>query len=220
MERKVIFIPGVGADERAFSQLEIKGAFKKVYANWIPLQSSGMSFESYCIRLTEHYKIDREDILIGLSFGGLVAQQIGRTLENQHVILLSSFRNRKDLRNIWNLALRMKLYKLLPSQKIRFIVDVASLFLHTWRRRSGSVLKEMLSDADFKLIKWSLRMIERSDLSDSYKSGYLSLVGDKDLLIKQWSDSQMKINGGSHFMVHDKADLVAKQIENYLNSTS
>ena len=214
MNRRVVYIPGIGADQRAFSQLNVLGNYTHVYANWLSLKNPGESFDAYCRRLVEHYCITKDDILIGLSFGGLVAQKIASSLGNTKVVLVSSFRNSSDLKLLWKYCLRLKLHVVLPSGQIPLLPEVASAFLHSWRRKNSQVLKEMLKDADFKLIKWSLKQINQVDLVADYRPQFLSLIGDRDLLIRSWGAAPIK--KGTHFMIYHKAASCKRLIDAYI----
>jgi len=43
--------------------------------------------------------LKKGDLLIGLSFGGLMAQQIAQIVGQDRIILISSFRTKDDLRH-------------------------------------------------------------------------------------------------------------------------
>ena len=216
MTGRIVYVPGIGADHRAFSRLKTAPDQPQVYADWLSLESTDESFETYCKRLVDHYKITNEDTLIGLSFGGLVVQQIAKVHGNKQVILVSSFRNRSDLKVLWTYCLKFKLYRLVPAFQLPLLAEVASPFLHSWRRKESKILREMLKDANFKLIRWSLKQIALIDLKSTYHRRYLSLIGDKDLLIRTWCSDEMIIPDGAHFMIYTKAEAISGKINAYL----
>ena len=93
-------ISGLGADRTAFSNL---GEFTKSELNYIDWISNfnDESLQSYVKRLIDINTVKTEDTLIGLSFGGLVAQEMARQLNIKTVILISSFRDKNDLKPIF-----------------------------------------------------------------------------------------------------------------------
>ena len=68
------FISGLGADKKAFSKLGDFGT-NKIFIEWLR-NHDNESLHSYCQRLIDQYNIQQGDLLVGLSFGGLIAQQI------------------------------------------------------------------------------------------------------------------------------------------------
>lgn len=217
MNPRIVFIPGVGADRRAFTKLQLTENYVPVYADWIPLERKTESFESYCSRLIKTYQIVETDILVGLSFGGLVAQQISLKLKIRKVILLSGFRNKTDLRWLWNFCLTRKLYRIVPNKNTTLIISIARFFLHSWRKKSAKVLGDMMKDSDFTFIKWSLKQIESVDLKHNYQENYLSLIGSGDLLIKSWTSEEFIIEKGTHFMVYDQAKTINDAMIRYIS---
>jgi len=111
--KRIVFISGLGANELAFSAL---GEFPlpTYCAEWIQEQD-GESLQDYAVRFMAHHEIHTSDILVGLSFGGLLSQVIAQHNGNEHVILLSSFRDKNDLKNPFRLGLKWSLYKLSPA---------------------------------------------------------------------------------------------------------
>lgn len=215
---KIAYISGIGADKRAFDRLKIEGSFEHVYMDWIPLNSQNESFDSYCHRLIIAYDIKADDVLIGLSFGGLIAQYIAKLLGNEKVVLLSSFRNKADLQPLFHWGLKLNLYKILPSIRIPILSDLTAFFLNSWSSKSRVVIKEMLKSADFKFINWSIKQIHKIDLISTFNTGYLCLVGNNDKLVSHWT-SLIPLDKGSHFMVYDLAERISEKVNSYLRET-
>lgn len=213
---KIIFISGIGADKRAFSNLRISNKLEHIYAEWLPLERKNESFESYCNRLILKYEISSEDILIGLSFGGLVSQEIAKKLRNKQVILISSFRNKSDLKPIMYYGLKLKLNRLLPPFRIPIVSDLIAYLLNSGKKESKKVLADMLKVADFRFINWAIRQIDQVDLKSNYKEHYLSFTGTNDKLVSNWSHKH-SIDAGSHFMVFDKAEQISDESNLYIN---
>ena len=216
LTKRIIYISGIGADGRAFSKLDIEGGCEHVYVEWIPFEKSE-SLDSYCLRLIEAYSIGPEDALVGVSFGGLLSQKISTLLGNQKVVVLSSFRSKKDLRILWNYCLRLRLHFLFPPFRIPFISVLVTVSLNARSLESRQTTTAMLKNSDFKFIRWALQKIAKADLKDVFSENYLVLNGDRDILVKNWQvQNATTIRGGSHFMVFDHAAQISPIIQRYL----
>src|SRR5687768_12603951 len=94
MMQKVYFISGLGADERAFSFLDL-GFCEPVFIPWVrPLE--GETVPAYAVRLKERIPEDFP-IIVGLSFGGMVAVEIGKAFPCKKIVLLSSAKTQKEI---------------------------------------------------------------------------------------------------------------------------
>ena len=72
------FISGLGADERVFQFLDLPGIEKK-FIRWIE-PGKNESIHSYSLRLIDQIQQNEDLVLVGISFGGMVAQEIASCL--------------------------------------------------------------------------------------------------------------------------------------------
>ena len=155
---------------------------------------------------------------MGLSFGGLVAQQIADILKPDYVILISSFRTKDDLKIQFSSGLKLKLHKLMPEMKSEFIGTIVANYLNSGTNQSKSALKAMLSSTDMKLMKWSLEKIYEQNNPLAIDVKKYSLIGSIDRVVKPWKiESTYLVEGGSHFMVYDKAEEISDIIRGIVN---
>ena len=175
------------------------------------------SLYDYAKRMIDKYGIEQADIVVGLSFGGLVAQQIGEIIKLDFIILISSFRTKDDLKIHFSSGLKMKLHKLMPEMKSELIGSMVATYLNSGSKISVPVLKEMVMSTDMKLMKWSLEKIYEQDVLLAPDILKYSIIGDKDKVVKPWIiETTYIVEDGSHFMVFDKAKEVTKIISSII----
>ena len=74
---KAYFIPGLAADKRVFRHIQLPGNFTPVFLEWIaPIKDE--TLPQYAYRLAEQIEINEPFIIIGLSFGGMLAVEIAK----------------------------------------------------------------------------------------------------------------------------------------------
>ena len=74
----VHLVSALGADSIIYSNIQLDPSFKTNHVKWIkPLK--GESLRAYSIRLVRINNITENDIVIGTSFGGIVATEIVTT---------------------------------------------------------------------------------------------------------------------------------------------
>ena len=210
------FISGLGADKTAFQNLSDFGT-NKIMIEWLSNEPKE-SLYHYSERIIEKYGITSADILVGLSFGGLVVQQIADILKPDYVILISSFRTKDDLRIQFSTGLKLKMHKLMPEIKSEVIGSMVANFLNSGSSQSRSALKAMLASTDMKLMKWSLEKIYEQHEPLASEITKYSLIGNKDRIIKPWKiETTYIIESGSHFMVFDMAAEVSAIIREIID---
>jgi hypothetical protein len=115
---KVYFIPGLAADGRVFHRIRLPQGFEPVFLDWLdPL--AGESLRNYAVRLGGCIDTGSPFILVGLSFGGMLASEISRILQPGKVILLSSIPEARHLPAYFRLAGKLKLDEAVPVGAIK-----------------------------------------------------------------------------------------------------
>lgn len=108
----VYFMPGMCANPLIFERIKLSSNFKPHYLNWIsPLKNE--SLQDYVIRLSKYIK-HKDSILVGVSFGGVIVQELSKILKIKKVVIISSVKSNKELSNSMKFAKKTKSYKLLP----------------------------------------------------------------------------------------------------------
>ena len=82
----VYFMPGMCANSMIFERIELSSNFKSHYLDWIPPQKNE-SLSNYVIRLSKNIKHENS-ILIGVSFGGIIVQELSKILKIKKIIII------------------------------------------------------------------------------------------------------------------------------------
>ncbi|HBW82083.1 MAG TPA: alpha/beta hydrolase, partial [Sphingobacterium sp.] len=114
---KIYVISGLGVDQRVFSKIDF-GSLDLTYLDWItPVPNEPLSI--YAKRISTKITA-KNPILVGLSFGGMLAIEIAKIIETKQIILLASAKGRHELPKLYRLAGRLKINKLVPSPLLKF----------------------------------------------------------------------------------------------------
>lgn len=110
--KEVYLIPGLGADQRVFDFLDLS-SFSCHYLSWIePFKDE--TIESYAGRLSTQIK-SAQPIIVGVSFGGIMAIEIGKQLKADKIIVISSARTKHELPWFARCIGIFRLHKLVPK---------------------------------------------------------------------------------------------------------
>jgi pimeloyl-ACP methyl ester carboxylesterase len=84
------FISGLGADMRIFEKIQFSDSFKLIFIDWIvPIKNEPI--RDYATRLSHSINTAEPFVIIGLSFGGMIATELSTIVVPQKTILLKYF---------------------------------------------------------------------------------------------------------------------------------
>lgn len=107
-------MPGMAANPTIFDKLELPTAiFEKHFLDW-SVPDKDMSLEDYALKMS--HQIKHEDaVLIGVSFGGILVQEMAKHIKVEKVIIISSVKSNSELPKRMIFAKYTKVHKLLPT---------------------------------------------------------------------------------------------------------
>jgi pimeloyl-ACP methyl ester carboxylesterase len=209
--RRIFFFTGLGADERAFTSLKINAPFQKIYVSWLPPEENE-SLIAYARRLSIKYNIRKEDILIGLSFGGMVVTEISRDIKPSLTLLISSASTRQELPLPYKIAGFLHLDTLLPAQLLSRPGRLKHYLFGLKKPEQKKLFDEIITGADVNFTRWAISRIVRWNNKDRPQNLF-KIHGTADRILPiHPATTDFIISGGSHFLTWEKADEVSEII--------
>lgn len=212
---KTIFcISGLGADERAFSKLNLPGYQLKVIQWKIPVPEE--TLEAYAMRM--RHEIDENNpVLIGLSFGGIVCIEIAKQVPVEKIIIISSIKNKNELPLWMKLAAKSKLNRVFPMRSYKITVPVQNYFLGVKTQEEKNIVTVSRRRANITYTNWAVnKIINWKNLWQPPKLYHIHGSSDKMFPIKKIKADAVVRNGG-HFMIMNRADEVSNLLLHFLN---
>ena len=200
---KCYAISGLGADKRAFKYLDCKSNFTHI--DWLnPMRKESLT--SYCQRLSKQIDQSEPFILIGLSFGGLIACEISKLIKPKQLILISSLVGVRDLPLILRIVSYIQIHRIIPLAFLRPPMFVFYWLFSINNKSSKKLLKGIIRGTDLKFLKWAIRQILELKVSYNPKN-LIRIHGKRDRIIplKINADNINWIEDGGHFMIVQKA---------------
>lgn len=194
---KLYVLSGLGVDNRVFDTFEFKNT-NMVFISWItPLQND--TLPSYAARIAEQIKEDYF-MLMGLSFGGMVAVEIAKIRHVKKVILLASAKGRKELPPLYAFIGKYKLHQWMPTFLLKRCNGITYWFFGVQTKEDKYLLKEILSDTDCTFLTWAIDAILNWK-NEEFPSNLIHIHGNKDRILPcKYIAYDYLIVGGSHFM--------------------
>ena len=211
----VYIFSGLGTDERVFQFIDFSG-FTVSYINWIsPLK--GETIQSYARRITKQIHHDLP-ILIGVSFGGIMAVEVAKLIPTEKIILISSAKTKYELPLYYQIAGALGLHKLLPTRLLKHHNHFADWLFGIKSRRDKDLLAAILHDTDKDFLQWAI------DAAATWNNKHLHtnlihLHGTADRILPYlFIKSAIPVAFGGHFMTVTKAGLLTNMLRNALSS--
>jgi pimeloyl-ACP methyl ester carboxylesterase len=196
---KVVYLlGGLGADERVFHSLDLSG-FQTFFLDWIgPVASD--TLESYSQRLSEQIK-HPTPLLVGVSFGGMIAVEISKKVKVEKVILISS-----SISLPWHLKLAgvLKLQYLMPPSIFKRADFLIYWLFGVTQVEERQLLTTIINETDEQFLKWAINGILKWKPQVT-SHDVVQIHGSNDRILPAPSQVDYLIDGGGHFMIVSKA---------------
>ena len=107
-------MPGMAANPSIFDKIDLPGeTFEKHFLDWT-VPDKNISLEDYALKMSRLVKHD-DAVLIGVSFGGILVQEMAKHIKVAKVIIISSVKSNLELPKRMIFAKYTKVHKLLPT---------------------------------------------------------------------------------------------------------
>jgi pimeloyl-ACP methyl ester carboxylesterase len=213
LTKKLYIFSGLGADETVFQLLDFPG-YSVTFIKWINPKKDE-TIEAYASRISEQI-ITTKPLLIGLSFGGMVALEVAKQIETEKIILISSAQSREEIPWYYRIAGKLKLHKLLPTSLLKSSNFITNWFFGAFSTFDKQVLKQVLKNTDSVYLKWAIEKIV-SWTNQRKLDNVLHIHGDKDKILPINSvKCDFVIKDGGHLMTLNKAEELSKIIRGNL----
>lgn len=213
---KIYILSGLGVDKRVFDKIDF-GDLDVEFVDWImPLKNE--SLENYAERISR--KISTENpVLIGLSFGGMVAVEISKIIKTKKIILIASAKNKFELPKFNRISGKFGLNKLIPKSLFKKQNFFTNWLFGIETESEKLLLKNILKDTDPEFFSWAINEIVNWK-NEINPENLIHIHGNKDRIIPFKNvRADFVIEGGGHFMTVNKPQEIQNIIFNLMKSS-
>lgn len=153
----VYCVPGLAADVNIFEFIQFPEEFVKHTIAWkMPLEEE--SLKGYAKRMAAEVKNDNA-VLIGVSFGGIMVQEMSAFLNLKKLIIISSVKSKNELPVRLQVIKTTKLYKLIPTALIGKIKQWEQLVYGDTAKKIAQAYQKYLTVTDKKYLDWAIENV-------------------------------------------------------------
>jgi hypothetical protein len=200
----IYFLSGLGANYSAFKYLTFSANCKVVFIDWL-LPHKNESIKNYAKRIAEKINTQEPFILVGLSFGGMLATEIIGFVTPQKTILISSVARRQELPLYYKMAGNLGLNKLFPAAVIKKGNWFINWLMGVSKIKDKDLVQEILAASNPEFSRWAINEIVNWK-REVAPANIIRIHGNKDriLPIIKFKPQYLIIDGG-HFMIANRA---------------
>lgn len=199
----VYLMPGLAASVQIFDRIVLpEETFEIFLLEWqIPLDNESLS--DYAKRMTQNIT-QPNPVLIGVSFGGILVQEMAHFLNTRKVIIISSVKSNLEFPRRMKVAKTTKAYKLIPTN---LLANIESLSKFSFGEKINQRLKlyeKFLAVRDKRYLDWALEQVfmwKRTTVDEKV----IHIHGDADDVFPlQYIKNCIVVKGGTHVMILTK----------------
>lgn len=200
----VYLMPGMAANPSIFDGIKLPAAsFEMHTLEWF-VPDKGMSLSAYAEKMSLKIK-HKNPVLIGVSFGGILVQEMSRHIKISKLIIVSSVKTSTELPKRMLFAKYTKAHKLLPTALVNNVELLAKYAFGETVTKRLELYEKYLSVRDKKYIDWSLdKMVSWQQAKPP--DGLVHIHGEKDAVfpIANIKDC-IPVRNGTHTMIIHRA---------------
>ncbi len=191
----------MGADYRFFSRLNLPE--NHTHLSWIENEPDE-TLESYALRMAD-WITRKNPILIGLSFGGIVAQEIAAIRPVEKIVLISTIKSQMEKPWYFKLASRWRLIDMIPETLLKSPNTFVYFAFSLQTREEKRMLKQCIEQSSPVHIKWAMKQVVDWP-STVHKTPIFHIHSKRDRIFPiKTINFDALINGG-HFAIYTNAD--------------
>lgn len=199
----VYFMPGLAASSAIFERIQLdEQVFEVHFLEWeIPLPSENL--QSYAKRMAGKIKVNQV-VLIGVSFGGVLVQEMARYLLVKKLIIISSVKTNLEVPLRMKIAKSTRAYKLVPTKLLQNIEILDSFSFGSAIKQRLKLYRKYLSVRDKVYLEWAIEQMILWNRTEPDQR-VIHIHGDLDEVfpIKNIKGC-IEVKGGTHIMILSK----------------
>lgn len=206
MEKEIIpvyLMPGMAAKATIFERIKLPDdQFKIYWLEWM-IPEDNESLEHYAKRMIQNIKHENP-VLLGVSFGGILVQEMSNFMKLRKLIVVSSVKSRHELPKRMKIAKFIKAYKYAPTQLLSNLDVFKKYAFNDTISKRIDLYKTYLAVNDKRYLDWALKEMLHWDQEEP-NADAIYINGDKDAIFTHSCDGDcIVVKGGTHIMVVTK----------------
>ncbi len=211
------FVPGLAASTKIFEFLQFDKEKYEVYTlEWLVPFSNKETIEDYSKRMAAQIKHENP-VLLGVSFGGIMVQEMSKHLKTRSIVLISSVKTNKELPKRLKVIQKTQAYKLFPVKAVQNLDQFSKFLFGDFVQKRIKLYENYLTMKDEKYLIWAIYNVLHWKQTTPLPNT-IQIHGTEDYVFPiKHIVKPIKIKGGTHIMILNKAKTISAIIDKELS---
>lgn len=199
----IYFMPGLAASSLIFERIQLPvDQFEIHLLDWeLPLKKE--TLQAYAKRMSQ-LVLEENPVLIGVSFGGVLVQEMAQFLKVRKLIIISSVKTNLEVPLRMKFAKSTKAYKLLPTSWLHNVELLAKYSFGNAIKKRLKLYEKYLSIRDKVYLDWAIEQMLLWSRTEPNKN-VIHIHGTLDEVFPAKNINQyIAVSGGTHIMILSK----------------
>lgn len=195
----VYFMPGLAASPLIFEHIRLPEDFEMHLLEWqIPLAAE--SLQDYARRMSVNIT-HKDAVLVGVSFGGILMQEVSVFVNPRKTIIISSVKSNQEMPRRMRWAKATGAYKLIPIDLVAKVDKLARFSLGSKIDERLKMYEKYLSVRDSQYLSWAIENVIKWNRAEA-DPRVVHIHGTKDEVFPpRYISNYIPVEGGTHVMI-------------------
>ncbi len=210
-------VPGMAASTDIFENIRLpEDEFQIHLLKWeLPFKKE--SLQDYARRMAQKVK-HKNCVLLGVSFGGVLIQEMADFLNPQKLIIISSVKSWKEFPRRMKFARKTGIYHLLPTGLIKHFGFLSKLPLGKVVRKRIRLYRRYLGVEDKSYLDWAFRELLNWNQYEP-KRDLIHIHGERDFILPiKYVKTCIPVPKGTHIMIINRYRWFNKNLPQLIKS--
>ncbi len=156
MPQKIFIFSGLGADHRVFHKMNFQ-EFEPVFIQWLePLKNE--TIQDYALRISKQI-IESNPLVIGISFGGMMAIEVSKFLPFKKLILIASAKSKQEIPLLYRVLGTLKVPLFFPMKWLKKSNRLSYFVFGVTAKEDRKILDAIYNDTSPSYLRWALNAV-------------------------------------------------------------
>ena len=156
MRQKIFIFSGLGADHRVFHKMNFQD-WEPVFIHWLePLKKETM--QEYALRISQQIT-EPNPIVLGISFGGMMAIEVSKFLPFQKLILIASAKTKQEIPLLYRILGKLKVPLFFPMEWLKKSNRLSYFVFSVSDKDDRKILDDIYHETSPTYLRWALNAV-------------------------------------------------------------
>lgn len=213
----VYLVPGMAANPSIFDHIKLPADCFSLHPLTWKIPDVDESMSSYAKRMLKEVKHDNP-VLVGVSFGGVVVQEMAKYVKYKKLIIISSVKTKTELPRRMLFSKALGLYRIAPVGLVKHVNLLSTYAITDNLKHKAELYQKYLSITDPVYLHWALEKMLCWDQTE-YAEDLIHIHGTADPVFPfRYIKDCIPVKGGTHAMIISRCKWFSKNLPKIIES--